>query len=151
MKKYKFKMDAILKLKEFNEEKAKIELGKVNKKIMEIDSKIEQHLIDIETAYTSQDEVLKSGADGRFLQFYPFYTQAKQQTIIKLKQDRVELMKEVQIRLKELVVCRNEVKVFEKLKEKDFSQWKKAINKEQDQKIEENVQLWLQNKPASEP
>lgn len=143
-------MEAILKLKEFNEEKAKIELGKVNKQIVEIDNKIEQHLIDIETAYSSQEEVLKSGSDGRFLQFYPFYTQSKQNTIIKLKQNRVELQKTADIKLKELIQCRNEVKVFEKLKEKDFMAWKKAMNKEQDQKVEENVQLWLQNKAVSE-
>lgn len=143
-------MEAILKLKEFNEEKAKIELGKVNKKILEIDQKIEQHLIDIETAYSSQEEILKSGSDGRFLQFYPFYTQSKQNTIIKLKADRVELQKLADQKLQALVRCRNEVKVFEKLKEKDYGEWKKAHNKEQDQKVEENVQLWLQNKNTSE-
>lgn len=150
MKKYKFKMEAILRLKEFEEEKAKIELGKVNKQIVEIDNKIEKHLISIETAYTSQEEILKSGSDGRFLQFYPFYTQSMQNTIIKLKQDRAELEKLATVKLQELVRCRNQVKIFEKLKEKDFLEWKKAVNKEEDQKIEENVQLWLQNKSASE-
>jgi hypothetical protein len=39
---------------------------------------------------------------------------------------------------------RGELKVLENLKEKDFDQYKKALNKEIDQKVEEQTQNWLQ-------
>jgi broad specificity phosphatase PhoE len=46
----------------------------------------------------------------------------------------------------ELAIVRGELKIIENLKEKDFDAWKKATNKEIDQKVEEQTQIWLQHK-----
>ncbi|MFZ4713867.1 MAG: flagellar export protein FliJ [Bacteriovoracaceae bacterium] len=145
IKKYKFKLDGLLKLREFTEDKAKIELGKVNLKIQKIQDDIDNHHKDIATAYDSQTEILKTPTDGRFLQFYPLYYQAKEAAIKDLEMKKGLLMEEAKMRMQDLLKARAEMKLMEKLKEKDFTDWKKARNKEMDQKIEENTQMWLGN------
>ena len=144
-KKYKFKLAGLLKLREFAEEKAKIELGRVNFKILEVDEAIEGHRRDIVTAYESQEEILKNPTDGRFLQFYPRYFQAKEAAIKDLEKKKLALQKEADARMQDLLKARAEMKIMEKLKEKDFTEWKKERNKEMDAAIEENTQLWLAN------
>ena len=150
-KKYKFKLDGLLKLREFTEDKAKIELGKVNLKIQQNQDAIDNHKKDIETAYQSQEEVLKTATDGRFLQFYPLYFQSKDAAIKDLEKKKLVLMKEAEERMKDLLKARAEMKLMEKLKEKDFVDWKKARDKDMNNKIEENTQMWLGNSGVRGP
>ena len=46
----------------------------------------------------------------------------------------------------ELAIVRGELKVIENLKEKDYNEYRKAVGKEIDQKVEEQTQNWLQHK-----
>lgn len=143
IKKYKFKLDGLLKLREFSEEKAKIALGKVNLAIQQVEDQIANHHQDIETAYQSQEEVLKTATGGRFLQFYPKYVDAQKSAIKHLEKKKLELQKEAELRMQELLKARAELKLMEKLKEKDFQAFKKARDKEMNNKIEENTQMWI--------
>jgi flagellar FliJ protein len=148
-KKYKFKLEALLKLRSFAEEKAKIELGKVNQKINVVMDAIATHERSIEVAYNDMEEAFKTATLGNFAQGYPRYIESQKQAILNCEKQLVVLEQEKQKRLEDLQKARAELKVMDKLKEKNHTTWKKAYNKEMDQKIEENVQLWLLNKEKS--
>lgn len=146
MKKYKFKLQPLLKLREFKEEIAKVELGRVNKKIQDAEDKIMGHQKDIDEAYESQHANLNAGKDLNFLQFYPYFITNKQNAIKALEDELVELRKLAEEKMKEMLQRRNEVKVMDKLKEKDFTKFRKEQTKIANQKIEENVQMWWERK-----
>lgn len=46
----------------------------------------------------------------------------------------------------ELAQLKGELKVIENLKDKDYDEYRKILRKEQDQKIEEQTQNWLQSR-----
>lgn len=148
-KKYKFKLEALVKLRSFNEEKAKIELGKVNQKINSVNEQIANHEHSIEVAYRDMDLAFKTATSGNFAQGYPRYIESQKQAIVNLQKTLAILEKEKEIKLLDLQKARADLKVMEKLKEKNFNAWKKAYNKEMDQKLEENVQLWSLSKEKS--
>ena len=73
MKKFKFKLDGLLKVREFNEKKIKIELGEILKEIGATEEQIAKMNRDIDETYKAQEELIATSADGRLLQFFPFY------------------------------------------------------------------------------
>jgi flagellar biosynthesis chaperone FliJ len=52
----------------------------------------------------------------------------------------------IEAKRSELQTKRAELKAVENLKDKDLLVWRKAYNKETDQKVEEMVQLWGENR-----
>jgi transcription initiation factor TFIIIB Brf1 subunit/transcription initiation factor TFIIB len=70
----------------------------------------------------------------------------KERNIQLLQRDRKIQERVVEEKKQELAVVRGELKVVENLKEKDFDIYRKAINKEIDQKVEEQTQIWMQHR-----
>lgn len=145
MKKHKFRLEGYLRLKEFKEQMAKIELGQINAAIGEIDKKIAKLMDDIAIGYESQEHVAQSGADGKMLQFYPYYIEGIKSHIDALENQKYAFKKKYQVKLHELNVARGEHKVAQKLKEKDYQQYKKKQQKKENEKIEDLVQNWSVN------
>ena len=65
MQKFKFKLDALLKVREFKEKKIKIELGEILKEIGLVENKITAANIAIDESYQAQETVLADPASGR--------------------------------------------------------------------------------------
>jgi shikimate 5-dehydrogenase len=93
-----------------------------------------------------QEEALKVGAGGAQLQLIPNMVAAKTKNIQLLNRDKRKQQQLIDAKRQELATVKGELKVMENLKEKDFQEYKKALNKEIDQKVEEQTQLWLMNK-----
>jgi hypothetical protein len=87
---------------------------------------------------------LQNGVRGDQVQAFPMLIAAKEKNIELLHRDKKEQERLIDLKKKELAILRGELKVLENLKEKDFDQYKKALNKEIDQKVEEQTQNWLQ-------
>jgi flagellar FliJ protein len=58
MKKFKFKLDALLKLREFNEKKIKVEWGEILKEINTTEELIAKMNRDIDEVYAMQEEMM---------------------------------------------------------------------------------------------
>jgi len=138
MKKFKFRLEGLLKLREFKEHKAKIELGQVNKKISEVKIKIAELKNNLLIGNQSQEEVLtsKGGSKGRMLYFFPYFERGIMAHIDKLKGQQRELENSYQQKLTQLHKLKGEVEVIDKLKQKEKKIYLKKINK----KIEEDIQ-----------
>jgi flagellar FliJ protein len=146
MKKYVFKLEPVLKLRKLKEENCRTELGQLIRHLAKIDTQIEHDKNEINNFFSVQNISLESGVKGSQIQSFPLLISAKEKNIQLLFRDRSEQEKLIEAKKRELATLRGELKVIENLKEKDFEAYRKAFNKEQDQKVEEQTQNWLQFK-----
>lgn len=146
IKKYAFKLEAVLKLRKLNEENCRMALGALMQEMQKYDSQIEYEKLQIDNYYKMQEDLLKSGMGGGQLRLIPDMIAAKTKNIQLLNRDKRKHQQLIDEKKQELAVVKGELKVMENLKEKDFQEHKRLMNKEIDQKVEEQTQLWLANK-----
>lgn len=143
MKRFQFKLEAVLKLRKFKEETCRNELGFMNRELEAIIARIQHEHDEISRYFQIQESSLKSGAVAGKLQTIPAIVAAKDKTIKLLEANRRRQEEAIVEKKEELAILRGELKVIENLKEKDLTEWKKAYNKEVDQTVEEQTQNWL--------
>ncbi len=142
MKGFKFRLDAILKLKKMHEDKLKMEVGKIQVKIQDNKRQIQEDFRDIEMAYDVQSEELKNGARGENLAFYPYFEQGKKAKIAYFEEQNTLLEKQKEGLLVQLAQARSTVKVYTEMKEKEKEKYKKSISKKKQEILEEQVLSW---------
>lgn len=141
MKKFKFKLDGLLKVREFNEKKIKIELGEILKEITSTEDQIAKMNRDIDETYKAQDDLLATAADGRLLQFFPYYIQGRKEDIKNKENLLWSLRKKYENKVQELAQARGEVKVLENFKDKKKHEWTKERDKKELETIEEILMM----------
>lgn len=146
MKRYQFKLDAVLKLRKLKEENCRTELGILLRDLEKIIGQIAHENEEIGKYYQIQEVSLRNGATAGKLQTFPALIAAKEKAIQLLERDKKRQEEYIVEKKEELAILRGELKVMENLKEKDFGEWKKAYNKEIDQKVEEQTQIWLNHR-----
>jgi flagellar FliJ protein len=146
MKKYTFRLEPVLKLRKLKEENCRMELGQLNQELGKIEDQLEHDKIEIERYYNIQEGALKTGMRGGQLQAFPMMVAAKEENIKRLHKMKERQENLIEDKRKELALLKGDLKVMESMKEKDFDQYRKALNKEIDQKVEEQTQNWLQFK-----
>lgn len=146
MKKYQFKLDAVLKLRKLKEENCRTELGFLIRALERINDQIAHENSEIVKYYQIQELSLKNGATAGKLQSFPGLVAAKEKAIKLFEREKKRHEEMINEKKQELAILRGELKVMDNLKEKDFAEWKKAYNKEIDQKVEEQTQIWLNHR-----
>lgn len=141
MRKFNFRLQSVLKLKEFNESKKKVELGQVNQKRKKIEDKIEQCYQNIKTAKDEENNILSSAVNADFLPFYPRYIKSQKNNIKNLQEDLELVVEEYHEKLNELNKARGEVKVFDKLKENALIKYKRDLRRKEILENEEMVNI----------
>ncbi len=134
MKKFKFKLETVLNVKERKEEQLKHELLKLQAlKIQE-----EQFLAEVKEkrAYISREKSNenKKGTDIQSLIHFEQYLGVLLKKIDDAKKNIKVLEKKADIKREEVVEASREKKVFEKLKEKQFGEFQRVVN-ENEQKV----------------
>lgn len=141
MKEFKFKLDGLLKVREFKEKKIKIELGEILKEISSMEQMIKVANDAIEETYKAQEDFLKDSASGGVLQFFPQFINSKKADIKNKELKLVQLRESYSLKIKELSVARGEVKIMENFKTKKHTEWKKERNKKELDNIEEIISI----------
>lgn len=144
MKKYKFKLDALLKIRKIREDQCKMEIGRIQVQITNLKNEVEKHNAGISEAYVLQEKSLESGATGLENRFHPYFVEGKRAHINKLEEQIEELEYRVQKFFQILSKLRADVKVIEEMKEKDKTEYKKQLNKKIHEDIEEQNMNWRQ-------
>lgn len=144
MKKYKFKLEALLKMRKLEEDQCKLKIGRLQTKKSELLAEVENQSAGIDEAYRSQEATISGGASGLDLRFYPYFVQGKRAATAKLKKEIEYLDELLKESYEELKGLRAKAKVLEEMKEKDRKAFKKKADKESHQKIEEQVMNWNQ-------
>ena len=146
MKKYKFKLEPVLKIRKVKEEQCKMEIGRIQVQIRTIKAEIEKHREGINQSYETSEKELKKGLFGQELRFHPYFVSGKNAHINRLQRELENLDVEIKAKYEELSHLRANVKVIEKMKEKDKIKYKKQLDKKIFEEIEEQTQNWRQFK-----
>ncbi len=141
MQKFKFKLDAVLKMREFKEKKIKIELGEILREIGDVEEKIAAANKAIDETYVAQETFMADPAAGRMIQFFPYFIQGKKEEIKNKENLLWSLRKKYDAKIKELAEARGEVKVMENFKDKKKGEWTKEYNKKQQENIDELLMI----------
>lgn len=140
-KKFKFKLDGLLKVREFNEKKLKIELGEILKEIRLVDDQIVAANKAIDETYKAQEDFMRDPAAGRMIQFFPYFIQGKKEDIKNKENLKWALQKKYEKKTQELASARGEVKVLENFKDKKKEEWRKDKDKKEQEAIEEILMM----------
>jgi flagellar FliJ protein len=143
MKKYSFRLEAVLKLRKLKEENCRTELGQLITELNRIDAQLEHEKQQIGDYFKIQEGALKGGMRGAQLQAFPLLVTAKEGNIKLLEKERVKQEQKISDKKLEFAQLRGDLKVMENLREKDYNEYRKALNKEIDMKVEEQTQNWL--------
>jgi flagellar FliJ protein len=141
MQKFKFKLDGLLKVREFKEKKIKIELGEILREISAVEDKISLANAAISETYDAQEAFMKDPSSGQMLQFFPMFIQGKKDDIKNKENLLWALKKKYEKKIAELAIARGEVKVMENFKEKKQGEWTKEKNKKEQEAIEEILMM----------
>ena len=139
--KFKFKLDGLLKVREFKEKKIKIELGEILKEISTVEEQIAAANKAIDETYVAQEELMKDPAAGQMIQFFPYFIQGKKEDIKNKENLLWSLKKKYDKKIAELAEARGEVKVLENFKDKKQVEWKKDKEKKEQEAIEEILMM----------
>ncbi len=141
MEKFKFKLDGLLKLREFKENRLKQELGAILQEIQRIDNEIIDIQNSIVEAYESQQELLKEASMGSMIQFYPYFIKGRKEDELAKKQLLKSLNHKYQLKLLELKTARGEVKLIENMKEDKLKIYKKNKQKKHQDDIDDILNM----------
>ena len=123
-----------------------MELGQLIMQLNRIEDQLKRDEDEISSYYKIQEGSLAQGVRASQLQAFPMLIAGKERNIQLLQRDKIDLEKRIEEKKQELASLKGDLKVMENLKEKDFDEYRKAYNKELDQKVEEQTQNWLQHK-----
>lgn len=146
MKKFKFKLEGLLKVRRFAEEKCRTELGHIQVMLENKKKEIINENVYLSLSFDTQDNMLKQGIHGREIEFFPMYIEGKRKKIEQLKAEQAALEEAIEDKRLELIQKRADLKVIEKLKEKEIHNFKKEYNKKMNKRLEEEVIIWNQYK-----
>lgn len=142
MKRFQFRLHAVLKMRTMLEEKCRSELGMLMVERQNLVEQIETLRHDIDGTYREQESIMSTGMKAGHAAFFPMAVAGKEARIKEVEKEMTELDQRIEDKKKELMQLRADLKLMENLHEKELSAWKKAYNKDTDLKVEEMVQLW---------
>lgn len=147
MKKYTFRLEPVLKIRKFKEETCRMELGQLIAELQKITDQLTYDQEQIESYYKIQEGALQAGGiNASQLQAFPMLIAGKERNLELLENAKKRQEELIEDKKKELAIIKGELKVIENMKEKDFAKYRKELNKEIDQKVEEQTQNWLLHK-----
>jgi len=141
MQKFKFKLDALLKVREFKEKRVKIELGEILKQISAVEEKIKFANEAIDETYKAQEAFMSDPSSGRMLQFFPYFIQGKKEDIKNQENLLWALKRKYDVKITELAQARGQVKIMENFKEKKKDEWTKIKNKKEQEDLDEIINI----------
>ena len=118
MKGFKFKLEAVLKMRKLKEEQCKMQIGQIQVRIAELKEFLAEHEKGIDKAYADQEESLAGGMNGKEIQFHPFYVSGKRAHIAHINKEIRDLTQVAEEKYQELAALRAQVKVIDDMKEK---------------------------------
>lgn len=136
MKKFKFPLDGLLKLREFKESQIKTELGKIVTDIEEKKQKIVQAEKDIVNYLDEQDRLIRESGVASDIQQLLSYIKGLEAKKVQVKEELAEAYRSFDKKKMELALAMGDVKLISGLKEKKHTEHKK----EQDKRIQQDIE-----------
>ena len=148
MKKFRFKLETLLKVTRMNKEQAQVALAMATREVEEARAQLSVYLQEMAQGHKDYAELTGAGKTislGRLMTFNSFFNWKREQIE---SQQRVIMEKQAvrQKKMQELVAVMNKLKSIEQLKEKRLQQYMaEALQEEQKQLDEIGGQLYFRN------
>ena len=148
MKKFRFKLETLLKVTRMNKEQAQVALAMATREVEEAREQLSVYLQEMAQGHKAYAELTGAGKTislGRLMTFNSFFNWKREQIE---SQQRVIMEKQAvrQKKMHELVAVMNKLKSIEQLKEKRLQQYMaEALQEEQKQLDEIGGQLYFRN------
>ncbi|MCI7613627.1 MAG: flagellar export protein FliJ [Selenomonadaceae bacterium] len=148
MKKFRFKLETLLKVTRMNKEQAQVALALATREVEEARAQLSLYLQEMAQGHKDYAELTGAGKTislGRLMTFNSFFNWKREQIE---SQQRVIMEKQAvrQKKMQELVAVMNKLKSIEQLKEKRLQQYMaEALQEEQKQLDEIGGQLYFRN------
>ena len=160
MKKFRFKLETLLKVTRMNKEKAQVALATATKEVEEARAILQVYLQEMAQGHRDYDELTGEGKTislGRLMTFNSFFNWKREQIEAhrlreKFAADRQQhtIMEKQAVRqqkMHELIAVMNKLKSIEQLREKRLQQYmSEALQEEQKQLDEIGGQLFFRNR-----
>lgn len=139
MKKMKFRLEHLLKLREFEEKKAKLELGNIVGRISALNLEIEEAKNEINNCDIELNEFLSNPRKFQDIKIFTFIMDSLREKILNSKKDLVILNQELEIKKNNLRIAEGKLKVIEKIKERQYEKFKKEIDKKYNNEVDDHI------------
>ncbi len=137
MKKFSFKFETVLRVKEKKEEELKRELMRLQALRIEQEQLLEKIDNEKRRAYGEKAREKQGGIDIMSLVYYEAYLNNLRKKISATEKKIKELEKKADDKRVEVIEASKEKKIFEKLKEKHFSEFKKMVVSNEQKQLDE--------------
>lgn len=139
MKKFRFKLETLLKVTRMNKEQAQVALALATKELEEAREQLQVYLKEMSQGQQDYAELTGAGKSislGRLMTFNSFFNYKREQIE---SQMRVIMQKqnERQKKMQELVAVMNKLKSIEQLKEKRLQQYMAELLQEEQKQLDE--------------
>lgn len=139
MKKFRFKLETLLKVTRMNKEQAQVALAAATKEVEAAREQLNIYLQEMAQGHRDYDELTGEGKTislGRLMTFNSFFNWKREQIE---SQQRVIMEKQSlrQKRMQELVAVMNKLKSIEQLREKRLQQYMAEVLQEEQKQLDE--------------
>lgn len=149
MQRFDFRLQALLRMRAFHEERCRSDLGRLMVQRQDVQAQIAAVESAIAASYVEQEAGLQRGMRASHLSDYPTKAAGWQTHLQQLHRDLERIDGVVEAKRQELSQRRADLKLLENLREKDLRAWKKAYDKNETLKVDEMVQLWAEAQGTS--
>jgi flagellar FliJ protein len=144
---FKFKLDTILKLREREEEGARIELVRVRNEIHMLEDQLERAKKDINEMRKEMLERMEEGMKGEEIPQWKSYIEHLEVKMREIQEKILEKRKEEKKKLEIYLEKRKEREALEKLRKRKFDEYRRGIDLKERKIIDEVAQrnYWRSN------
>ena len=136
MKKFKYKLEPVLKLRNFEKKKVEIQLGQINKKILELENNIKQIKSQLDDAYYLLNNSENKKIENSYILYLPHLLKVK-------TKEKENLQAELNSNLShrsEVIQKLNDATGRHKIFEKDKQRKEMSYKKDKQKKVEQEIQ-----------
>ena len=136
-KKFKFKLEGLLKLRKIKEDVCKQQLGNLQKDLLKLQTSVEDNNKAISDAHNKHLKLAAEGASLRDLSFFPFFISGKEAINRDLDTKIQRKNSDIESKISEQASLKNDHKLIKNMKEEKKIEHKKQMNKKELEKMEE--------------
>lgn len=137
MKKFVFSLQRLYDVKKLSEDQLLIEQEQINKKLNELQGQKDQMILRFKEEKESYEEDCRRGIHASGMQSYGEYFDFLMKAVKKQDVLIAACLQEKEKCTQQLLKLMNEIKVLDKIKEEQFSEYNKELQKNDDKMIED--------------
>ena len=144
-KKFKFKLEGLLKLRIFRKRRLEVEVGKILQEIGKVNREIDDMNVNIKQIYDLREKLVEDNNGANILHMSDEFITSYREEITNRNNYLDALRKKHKEKIKEMNIAVGELKVISSLKEQKLMEHNKKVIKHEAEELEEIINMREQN------